>query len=57
MPQVGLGIGQTRHSELAEGEVGRKGMSVERTFAAISEPADLYAKVVQRPGPAHQPKL
>ena len=43
--QVGLGLSSTRHGERAEGEVGRKGMSVERTFAAISEPADLHAKV------------
>lgn len=47
--QAGLGIGATQHSELAEGEVGRKGMSCERTFATISETADLYAKVCQSP--------
>lgn len=45
--QVGLGLSSTRHGERAEGEVGRKGMSVERTFADISEPGDLYAKVGQ----------
>ena len=43
--QVGLGLGPTRHGERAEGEVGRKGMSVERTFAAISATGDLQAKV------------
>ena len=42
---MGLGLSSTRHGERAEGEVGRKGMSVERTFAAISEPSDVHAKV------------
>lgn len=45
--RVGLGLGRTSHSEATpEGEVGRKGISCERTFAAISAPADLEAKVV-----------
>lgn len=43
---VGLGLGATRHGERpAEGEVGRKGISCERTFAALSAPADLEEKV------------
>ena len=43
---VALGVGHTSHSEPAkEGEAGRKGKSVERTFAAISSSADLEAKV------------
>ena len=43
---VGLGIGATMHGALPkEGEAGRKGMSVERTFAAISLRSDLEAKV------------
>ena len=47
---VGLGIGGTRHSQPPqEGEAGRKGMSVERTFSAISTRAQLEAKV--RPPP------
>ena len=44
---VGLGIGATLHSQAPqEGEAGRKGMSVERTFRAISSKADLEAKVL-----------
>ena len=47
----GLGIGRTRHGEpVKEGAVGRKGISVERTFAAISSWADLEARVC----PLHQ---
>ena len=43
---VGLGLGATRHGERpVEGEVGRKGISCERTFSALSAPADLEAKV------------
>eukprot|EP00208_Stichococcus_sp_RCC1054_P006025 CAMPEP_0206147638 /NCGR_PEP_ID=MMETSP1473-20131121/34031_1 /ASSEMBLY_ACC=CAM_ASM_001109 /TAXON_ID=1461547 /ORGANISM="Stichococcus sp, Strain RCC1054" /LENGTH=946 /DNA_ID=CAMNT_0053544649 /DNA_START=259 /DNA_END=3099 /DNA_ORIENTATION=+ len=43
---VGLGLGATRHGERpAEGEVGRKGISCERTFAALSAPADLEEKL------------
>ena len=43
---AGLGLGRTVHGEAArEGEVGRKGISCERTFAAINSPADLEAKV------------
>ena len=43
---VGLGLGATRHGERpAEGEVGRKGISCERTFSALSAPPDLEAKV------------
>ncbi len=46
--QVGLGVGRTQHSAPVEdGAVGRKGISVERTFAALSSPADLEAKVFQ----------
>ena len=42
----GLGLGQTGHSALPEpGAVGRRGMSVERTFPAVSSPADLEAWV------------
>lgn len=47
--RVGLGLGQTAHGEgTPEGEVGRKGISCERTFAAISATADLEAKVVPK---------
>ena len=43
---LGLGLGRTLHSEPAkEGEVTRKGISCERTFAAISSREDLEAKV------------
>ena len=46
---VGLGIGAAQHGEPPkEGEAGRKGMSVERTFRAISSRADLEAKVQMR---------
>ena len=46
---AGLGLGQTQHrAAVPEGEVGRKGISCERTFAAISAPADLEAKVLLR---------
>ena len=42
----GLGLGRTLHSEPAKaGEVTRKGISCERTFAAISSREDLEAKV------------
>ena len=45
LPAQGLGLGRTQHAEaVAEGAVGRKGMSVERTFTAISSWADLEAK-------------
>ncbi len=44
---VGLGLGATRHGERpADGEVGRKGISCERTFSALSAPSDLEAKVL-----------
>lgn len=40
-----LGLGATTHPErVAEGEVGRKGISCERTFRALSDRADLEAK-------------
>lgn len=43
---AGLGLGRTVHGERPqEGEVSRKGISCERTFAAISSTADLEAKV------------
>lgn len=43
---TGLGLGSTRHGEEPrEGQVGRKGISCERTFARLSQPADLEAKV------------
>ncbi|BDA41352.1 probable DNA polymerase IV at N-terminal half [Coccomyxa sp. Obi] len=43
--EVGLGVGRTQHSAPVEdGAVGRKGISVERTFSALSSPADLEAK-------------
>lgn len=43
---AGLGLGRTRHSEpLREGEVGRKGKGVERTFTPISATHELEAKV------------
>ena len=42
----GLGLGRTVHGQAPnEGEVNRKGISCERTFAAISNAADLEAKV------------
>ena len=41
---LGLG-GTTHHPPSREGEVGRKGISVERTFAVISQQKDLEAKV------------
>ncbi|KAK9820063.1 hypothetical protein WJX72_005623 [[Myrmecia] bisecta] len=45
---VGLGLGRTLHHEpVKEGEVGRRGMSVERTFRAISSKADLEAKCAE----------
>lgn len=41
-----MGLGSTSHSDLPnEGEVGRKGIGHERTFAAISKAAELEAKV------------
>ena len=43
---AGLGLGRTVHGQAPnEGEVNRKGISCERTFAAISSAADLEAKV------------
>jgi hypothetical protein len=42
----GLGLGRTQHGgAVPDGAVGRKGMSVERTFTAISAWPDLEAKV------------
>ena len=59
--EAGLGLGRTRHPEaLKEGQVGRKGISVERTFSPISQQPDLEAKVCnQRPGslPANERNL
>jgi hypothetical protein len=55
---AGLGVGRTEHGDAVEdGAVGRKGMSVERTFQAISAPADLEAKVSgsTRPLPCSAP--
>ena len=46
----GLGLGATRHSApTREGEVSRKGISCERTFAAISAATDLHLKVQDWP--------
>ena len=43
---AGLGLGRTRHHEpLRDGEVGRKGKGVERTFTPISATHELEAKV------------
>ena len=43
---AGLGLGRTVHGEAAkEGEISRKGISCERTFAAISSTGELEAKV------------
>ena len=43
---VGLGIGRAEHGQpVEEGAIGRKGISNERTFAAMSAPAELEAKV------------
>ncbi|KAK9834297.1 hypothetical protein WJX81_004273 [Elliptochloris bilobata] len=40
-----LGVGRTCHSEMVrEGEVGRKGISMERTFRPVSDRAELEAK-------------
>eukprot|EP00884_Botryococcus_braunii_P018752 jgi/Botrbrau1/5560/Bobra.0023s0043.1 len=48
---VAMGLGSTSHGELpSEGEVGRKGISHERTFAAISAKADLEAKCEELAG-------
>ena len=45
---AGLGLGRTTHHEpLREGEVGRKGKGVERTFNPISETHELEEKVRQ----------
>ena len=42
---AGLGLGRTQHSEpLRDGEVGRKGKGVERTFTPISATHELEAK-------------
>jgi hypothetical protein len=44
--RIGLGLGQAVHSGPPEpGAVGRRGMSVERTFPAVSSPAELEAWV------------
>ena len=44
--EASLGLGETsRPVELAPGEAGRKGMSVERTFANMSDPAALERKL------------
>ena len=44
---AGLGLGRTRHHEpLREGEVGRKGKGVERTFTPISGTHELEEKVL-----------
>ena len=44
---TGLGLGSTAHGdEPKEGEVGRKGISCERTFPRIAAPEDLEAKVL-----------
>ncbi|KAK9862385.1 hypothetical protein WJX84_004497 [Apatococcus fuscideae] len=44
----GLGLGQTQHSEpVADGEVGRKGISCERTFGPISKTGELEAKACE----------
>ena len=46
---TGLGLGSTEHGEEPkEGQVGRKGISCERTFARISATEDLEAKVRPR---------
>ena len=46
---AGLGLGRTRHHEpLRDGEVGRKGKGVERTFTPISATHELEAKVSHR---------
>ena len=43
---TGLGLGSTEHGdEPKEGQVGRRGISCERTFARISAVEDLEAKV------------
>jgi hypothetical protein len=43
--RAGLGLGAASHCQaVADGEVARKGISCERTFCAISAPADLEAK-------------
>ena len=44
---TGLGLGSTRHGgDLQEGQVGRKGISCERTFARLAQPAQLESKVL-----------
>ena len=54
--EAGLGLGRTQHHErLRDGEVGRKGMSVERTFAVIHTTQDLEAKVDKSLLPRCQP--
>lgn len=54
---AGLGLGRTQHhGALQEGEVGRKGKSVERTFAPIGDQAELEAKV-SFPTPSPPPLL
>lgn len=44
--QVGLGLGQTRHSDAPDSsEPGRKGISCERTFANMTEKAAMEQMV------------
>ena len=44
--EASLGLGNTAHWDTPQrGEVGRKGISCERTFGALSKPEDLEAKV------------
>jgi DNA polymerase kappa len=45
---VGLGIGRAEHGQsVDEGAIGRKGISNERTFAAVSAAPELEAKASQ----------
>lgn len=44
--EIGLGIGRTmRHEPIAPGEIGRKGMSCERTFRPTNDKTELLHKV------------
>lgn len=44
--EIGLGIGRTqKHEPLSPGDIGRKGMSCERTFHATSNKSELLQKV------------
>lgn len=46
--QSGLGLGPTQHGEApGEGEVGRKGISCEKTFKAVSARGDLEARCAE----------